>query len=362
LSSRYTPVHAHAHLRRNARKSAGKRLSLVAATAVAAAGMGAAAASAGTIPWSNAMSNLSFETHATSLTNHTATAAFDGLIEPSNEPATHLSQAQKLTASVELNSRYVAGSDIGIAGTLRFGAPISAAGTTAYTIGTSTGLAVSTPPTAQGHTTQASAVPSKPKPTDAASAHATTANATAAAARKASAPAHAAPAHAAPAHAAPAHHAQAPAAPAQPYIFYDSVTPTAIPAGQEVATYADGNYAATPASVAGRTHVLWIDTNGSDPSADALDIEPGDATPVGAAQWVQAKLSADHGATAILYTMISEWQAVKDNVAALPNWMQSHVRYWIADPTGVPHVVPGSNATQWYWGNSYDISTANPGF
>jgi hypothetical protein len=42
--------------------------------------------------------------------------------------------------------------------------------------------------------------------------------------------------------------------------------------------------------------------------------------------------------------------------------MQSKVRYWIADPTGVAHVVHGSNATQWYWGQNYDITTANPGF
>ncbi len=307
------------------------------------------------------MSNLSFETHATSLTTQSATAAFDGLIERSHEPAAHLSQT--LTASVEANSRYVAGSDLGIAGILQFGAPAtSEVGTAAYTIGTTTGPGVSTPPAPQINATRASAAPGTPKPAHPASAHAALAHAPAAATHKASAPAHTAPANAAPAHVAPAHHAQAPAAPAKPYDFYDSVTPTAIPAGQEVATYADGNYAASPASVAGRTHVLWIDANGSDPSADALDIEPGDATPVGAAQWVQAKLSADHGAVAILYTMMSEWQAVKDNVAALPTWMQSHVRYWIADPTGVPHVVPGSNATQWYWGNNYDISTANPGF
>jgi hypothetical protein len=49
-------------------------------------------------------------------------------------------------------------------------------------------------------------------------------------------------------------------------------------------------------------------------------------------------------------------------VGGLPSWMQPHVKYWIADPTGVPHVVPGSSATQWYWGKSYDISTANPNF
>jgi hypothetical protein len=42
--------------------------------------------------------------------------------------------------------------------------------------------------------------------------------------------------------------------------------------------------------------------------------------------------------------------------------MQAKVHYWIADPTGVPHVLPGSMATQWYWGPGYDISTANHNF
>ena len=108
--------------------------------------------------------------------------------------------------------------------------------------------------------------------------------------------------------------------------------------------------------------MLWIDTNGSDPAANVLDVEPGDATPAGAAQWVQQRLSAQPHAVAIVYTMMSDWQQVKDNVAALPASMQSNVRYWIADPTGVPHMVPGASATQWYWGNSYDITTANPNF
>ena len=129
-----------------------------------------------------------------------------------------------------------------------------------------------------------------------------------------------------------------------------------------MATYANGAYAASPSAVAGHGNVLWIDTNGSDPGANALDVEPGDATPAGAAQWVWTKMRADHGATAIVYTMISDWTSVKANVGALPSWMQGHVRYWIADPTGVPHVLPGANATQWYWGNNYDITTANPGF
>jgi hypothetical protein len=93
-----------------------------------------------------------------------------------------------------------------------------------------------------------------------------------------------------------------------------------------------------------------------------LDIEPGDATPAGAAIWVAQKLGQDPSARARLYTMRAEWPAVQAAISTLPSWMQARVRYWIADPTGVAHMVPGANATQWYWGNSYDISTANPGF
>jgi hypothetical protein len=182
------------------------------------------------------------------------------------------------------------------------------------------------------------------------------------AAQAGSARAHAAPARPARVQAARPRTARAQAAPAAPYLIYDSVLPTAIPANQRVATYADGPFAASAATVAGRGPVLWIDTNGSDPAASALDVEPGDATPAGAAQWVNQKLTAQPNSLAIVYTMLSDWQQVKDNVATLPGWMQSRVRYWIADPTGVPHVVPGANATQWYWGSTYDITTANPGF
>jgi hypothetical protein len=38
--------------------------------------------------------------------------------------------------------------------------------------------------------------------------------------------------------------------------------------------------------------------------------------------------------------------------------MHSHIRWWIADPTGSPHIVPGADATQWYWGTGFDESTA----
>jgi hypothetical protein len=159
---------------------------------------------------------------------------------------------------------------------------------------------------------------------------------------------------------APASPPPAPPPPPQPFLIYDSVTPSALPTDHAVATYANGSYAASPSQLAGHGHVLWIDTNGSDPNASVLDVEPGDATPQQAAAWAAQKLSSSPNSTAIIYTMRSEWGAVQSAIAQLPWWMPSHTKYWIADPTGVDHVVPGSQATQWYWGQSYDISTAMP--
>ena len=148
----------------------------------------------------------------------------------------------------------------------------------------------------------------------------------------------------------------------KPFMVYDSVNPQAIPGDPVVATYADGPNPDPPSAVARFSHVMWVDIDASAPHADALDIEPGCASPSAAAGWVSARLNADPHGVAILYTMISQWATVKADVSSLPGWMQSRIRWWIADPTGSPHVVPGSQATQWYWGQNYDISTALPGF
>ncbi|HET9894780.1 MAG TPA: hypothetical protein VFQ44_07580 [Streptosporangiaceae bacterium] len=164
-----------------------------------------------------------------------------------------------------------------------------------------------------------------------------------------------------PRHQAPARH-PAPSGPAKPYLMYDSVTPSSIPSGRVAAVYATGGFAASPSQVGSHPGVVWIDTNGSDPKASALDVEPGDATPSQAAGWAKSRLSANPNAVARIYTMRSEWGAVKSAVAGLPEKMQAHVRWWIADPTGQQHMVPGAAATQWYWGSHYDITTASPRF
>jgi hypothetical protein len=129
-----------------------------------------------------------------------------------------------------------------------------------------------------------------------------------------------------------------------------------------IASSATGGYAVTPAQVAGHKLMMWIDTQATDPNASALDIEPGDATPEQAATWAYQRLSKYPHALARLYTSQSEWPAVQAAVATLPAKMRSHIRWWIADPTGIPHMVPGADATQWYWGSGYDTSTANPRF
>lgn len=156
--------------------------------------------------------------------------------------------------------------------------------------------------------------------------------------------------------------APAPAPPPQPYNFYDSVTPSAMPANNAMAAvYATGKFPASASQVAGRP-VLWIDVTGTDYAAAALDVEPGNVTPSQAGTWAYNRLNQNPKATAILYTFRAEWPQVQAAVGTLPSWMQSHIRWWIADPNGVPHMVPGAQATQWYWGQGYDESTALPGF
>jgi hypothetical protein len=187
------------------------------------------------------------------------------------------------------------------------------------------------------------------------------------AAHASASPSRAAPSRAAPSRAArsrAASHAVArPAAPAKPYLIYDSVVPGSIPASQgTVATYADGPHPTPASEVAGRKSVLWISITGYDYKASVVDVEPGNATPAAAAKWAWHRLSASPSAVARIYTMISEWPAVKSAVASFPAQMQNRIHWWIANPTGVPHLVPGSDATQWYWGPKYDITTAAPGF
>ena len=153
------------------------------------------------------------------------------------------------------------------------------------------------------------------------------------------------------------------AGPSKPYDFYDSVEPETVPTGAIVGTYSTGARPVPASAVAGRKKVLWIDTLATDPGGSgALDVEPGCATPSQVPGWVSNRLKAHPRQVAIVYMSLSEWPQVQADVAALPAWTRSRIRWWVADPTGVPHIVPGSQATQWYWGSTYDESMAEPNF
>jgi hypothetical protein len=297
------------------------RLSRIAASAAAAGVLSAAGFAAGAAPWAQAVGNV-------------ATTAQGDRPSALGRPGTSLFEA--ITGAMAHDAMPLAGGPLDT---------VRSAAKAGSTIGGATGDA--------GHAAasqQAAATPAAEQAPKQAAKHP-------AAPRQAAKPK--------PAKSAARHQAAKPkahAAPAGPYLVYDSVKPETLPHGKAAAVYVNGAYAAFPSQLGGLHSVLWIDTNGSDPAANVLDVEPGDATPAGAAHWVKKRLSSQPHSVAIVYTMRNDWQQVKDKMAALPGWMQSRVRYWIADPTGVPHVVAGSSATQWYWGKSYDVTTANPDF
>ena len=128
------------------------------------------------------------------------------------------------------------------------------------------------------------------------------------------------------------------AGPVKPYLVYDSVLPGALPAHRVVAVYATGPYAVPASAVRGQKQVLWVDVRGTDPAASVLDIEPGCASPSVAPSWTSDRLSTYPGSLAVLYTSIAEWPLVQTEVAGLPAWMRARIRWWIANPTGYPHL------------------------
>ena len=134
---------------------------------------------------------------------------------------------------------------------------------------------------------------------------------------------------------------------------FDAVDVPAIPAdAQTILAYIDGGYV-TYAAVKARfpnARILTVTTNGKN-RADICDVESGDATPAIAAAGVRA------GLYPTVYSALSTRGALTAALWGLEwNW-------YAADPTGVPHIVPGSVATQYAWpgygspGN-YDISLA----
>ena len=145
---------------------------------------------------------------------------------------------------------------------------------------------------------------------------------------------------------------------------FDSTTPGSIPKNAEiVAGYVGGawpTYGSLAGLFPGAIHVS-IAANATE-VAEVLDVETGDATPAEVPAWLE-KVRAT-GIDPTIYCNLSTWPEVRLQCQR-ENVPEPH--YWIADPTGVDHVVPGSVATQWAWPahgspGHYDISTTIAGW
>jgi hypothetical protein len=142
---------------------------------------------------------------------------------------------------------------------------------------------------------------------------------------------------------------------------YDSTTPSQIPADAPiVAGYIDGLYAWKPADWARFSGQHVTITVFGAAGAQVADVERGDLTPQQGADWARRELAAGRRPT--IYSDRSTWPTVVGLLGAEARL----VSWWAADPTGTPHLVPGSACTQYAWnqlgqtgGKNVDISVTN---
>lgn len=147
---------------------------------------------------------------------------------------------------------------------------------------------------------------------------------------------------------------------------YDSVNSSKIPADAEMASgYIDGQW---PSWFAIRDRFKHLSphhtpTIATSPhhDADVLDVENGDATPADVPAWCERQRKIKPGQIPVVYTSRSMVPAVR---AALVAAKVAEPQWWVADWTNVPHLVPGSHATQWTSDTTagYDISLVSPDF
>ena len=143
--------------------------------------------------------------------------------------------------------------------------------------------------------------------------------------------------------------------PVVPVNMYDSVNPGLIPGNvRMVAGYMDGDYAWTKEDwgrFPGAEKVI-ITVRGS-LTGNVADVENGDMTPEQAPGWINAKQQAGkRGAT--IYCN-------RATMSTVQHYCRGHAYYlWVADWTGVAHIIPGTVAVQYKTvPDTYDISSVS---
>lgn len=125
---------------------------------------------------------------------------------------------------------------------------------------------------------------------------------------------------------------------------WDSVNPLSIPSDAEaVFWYIDGRVSKWPVGALDRfsTPLKLSITTASHPDADINDCETGDDTPVQSAAWAHDRVS--RGKIARIYSNLSTWPELLRLCNDIP------VLWFVANPTGVPHILTGATATQYAW-------------
>lgn len=137
---------------------------------------------------------------------------------------------------------------------------------------------------------------------------------------------------------------------------YDSTDAAMLPAGAPLyAGYIDGDWPSAGAIIARfpEADVVTITVLGA-LGAKVADCEPGNLTPAAAANWADTEIRGGRRPT--IYCDVADEPAVAAELAAWELAFGDQVDWWAADWTGVPHLVPGSVATQWESSAGYDTS------
>lgn len=139
----------------------------------------------------------------------------------------------------------------------------------------------------------------------------------------------------------------------------DSARPRYIPGdfndpGHLVAPYADGLYRWPAAQLRRFSKAVHVPiTVTGDLGCPVADVESGDLTPEGFARYLKGRRDRGEHWHAC-YCSISVKPLVDRAVAAI-GIEPAVYGWWCANPTGRPHIYPGSVATQYLW-MDYDVS------
>jgi hypothetical protein len=143
----------------------------------------------------------------------------------------------------------------------------------------------------------------------------------------------------------------------------DSISVPGIPVqGCDIgALYCNGLYQADPGLAArhfGDIPIAWIDCFGTDPTADVLDVEKGDATPVDAAVWVAARLALKPSYPPVVYCNRMSLTPLFNALNAAGLQIVTHFRLWVATLDGTKALpdMTGVTAVQYEGMGSYDES------